>query len=125
MICLDPGHRYKLDVYDGDSEDCSELVFMKRIGDGYPGNTGDAHPGTNLQDVLRVLIDRVKYLDNQIGDTRNQEIIAHLETSIWLLEQRAAHRHGFMNWECPTEKPSEAEYCRICGHITCHHEQPN
>src|SRR5258707_13345918 len=41
------------------------LQFVKREGEGYPGNIGH-HEGTTMQEVLRVLIDRAKYINGQI-----------------------------------------------------------
>lgn len=60
MKVIDPGHVYELAHLDG--QHVERLVFVKREGDGYPGNFGH-HEGTNLQEVLRALIDRVEYLN--------------------------------------------------------------
>lgn len=93
MKIIDPGHVYNLDWLDGSplSRE-SELSFVKREGDGYPGNVGH-YPGTTLQEVIRALIDRVKYLDRQVPDWRNKSILYLLRQCIWLLELRAAQRH--------------------------------
>ena len=102
MKVIDPGHVYQLDWLDVDPNahldastahalggwDGTDLVFVKREGPGYPGNVG-RHPGTNMQEVLRALIDRVKYLDNQIPDVRNGRILDHLRLAICWVEQRA------------------------------------
>lgn len=128
MKILDPGHAYALDWLDGKPplEDNSlddwdfitnVLVFVKREGEGFPGNEGH-HAGTNIQEVLRALIDRVKYLDNQILDWRNEHIIAHLRDAIYLLEQRAADRHN-RNLSCRTDIIETYPTCSKCGHIGC------
>ena len=62
MKVIDPGHKYELAHLDGNGHEV--LTFVKREGDGYPGNI-DHHAGTNLQEVFRAALDRVKYLDNQ------------------------------------------------------------
>jgi len=91
MNIVDPGHRYKLTTIDGDIDQI--LQFVKREGEGYPGNFGH-YPGTIIQEVLRACIDRVKYVNNQIPDTRNQPVIDSLRTALYYLELRAAERHG-------------------------------
>jgi hypothetical protein len=93
MKVLDPGHCYLLDVLDGDAPE--ELTFVKRVGDKYPGNT-DAYSGTTLQEVLRACIDRVKYVNAQIPDFNNNDVLYHLRATILALEQRAYVRHGIL-----------------------------
>lgn len=115
MIVLDPGHKYLLNILDSYKSDCIYITFVKREGPRYPGNVG-SYPGTNIQEVLRACIDRIKYLDNQIPDERNEQVLTHLRQSIILLEERAAERHGrtlkttgiLIEFE-PT--------CSKCGHI--------
>jgi hypothetical protein len=92
MEVIDPGHFYALASLDGNDE-VEWLQFVKREGEGYPGNVGH-HPGTIIQEVLRACIDRVKYVDNQIPDERNRPVIDSLRTALYYLEVRAAERHG-------------------------------
>src|SRR6266403_40383 len=95
MRVIDPGHHYELTNLDVGLEvyNFSDIVFVKREGVGYPGNVGH-HSGTNCQEVLRVLIDRVKYLDNQIPDDNNETILGFLRLAVFNFEERAARRHG-------------------------------
>ena len=67
MRVLDPGHMYLLQQLDDTArvEPNDSLVFVKRMGDNYPGNKS-AYPGTIIQDVLRCCIDRLKYVDKQV-----------------------------------------------------------
>lgn len=60
MTVIDPGHEYLMDSLDG--EQTNRLVFVKRQGVKYPGNVG-AHPGTTMQEVLRALLERLKYVN--------------------------------------------------------------
>ena len=116
MEILDPGHHYRLDTFDGEGE--TRLRFMKRYGPGYPGNTSE-NPGTNCQEVIRALIDRMIYVNNQIPDDRNVGVIRNLRECLWFLEERAAERHGIpLTWNAtlPIEKwPT----CAHCGHVAC------
>lgn len=133
MKVIDPGHIYELAWLDGlpyllttgDSltdktayqQGSNTLVFVKREGDKFPGNIGH-HAGTNIQEVLRALMDRLKYLDNQIHDERNNVCIEYLRRTIWLLEDRAAERHGREFDYFPNNIELEPT-CNKCGHIGC------
>src|ERR1700721_2807169 len=115
MRVLDPGHQYALKHLDGNLEEL--LTFVKREGEGYPGNVG-SHPGTNIQEVARVLIDRLKYLDTQDHDPcgRNTLAIYNLREVIRLLEDRAAERHGRDRSELSYQNqlPSNIEEMETC-----------
>lgn len=120
---LDPGHWYKLDQLD--QPECAlkqfpdvELRFVKREGEGYPGNI-DSHPGTTTQEVLRALIKRARYVNGQIPDERNLKVISLLRETIILLEDRAAERAGINVWVGPVRVPvDDWPTCPTCGHLT-------
>lgn len=117
MRVIDPGHHYVLESYDGARECC--LVFMKREGPGYPGNVG-IHPGTNIQEVLRVLIDRLMYLQQQVPCEENRILLAHWREDLMLLEHRAARRHGrVLDLKQLPRAIELALTCPICGHVQC------
>lgn len=120
MKILEPGHAYQPACYDGD--DCPPLIFMQRVGPGYPGN-GHAHPGTNCQEVLRALIDRVIYLDSQVPCVENGHILANLRGALKEFEVRAALRHG-LPLPVFTEPVEDMPTCGVCGHVTCEHVVP-
>jgi len=122
MKVLDPGHHYELASLDEAQPPNgvllpNRLFFVKREGPGYPGNIGH-HAGTNLQEVLRVLIDRVQYLDWQIPDPANQAVIKNLRECILQLELRAAERHGRVLPDTRLDIEREP-VCNVCGHIGC------
>lgn len=117
MTVLDPGHLYKLQSYDGDI--AILLQFMKRTGEGYPGNNC-SYTGTNCQEVIRVLIDRVKYLNGQVPDPRNTKIISMLRHCLYWFEERAADRHG-RPFSRVTFEIEKYEPCKTCGHLDCEH----
>jgi hypothetical protein len=126
MIVLDAGHSYLLRNLDTSEGFLPEqpLVFVKREGDGYPGNVG-IQPGTTTQEVLRALIDRAEYVDNQIPDSANRSVILKLRQCIWLLEERAARRHGrpfpLMTSE-ELEGIEDLPTCPKCNHVGCEGE---
>lgn len=118
MRPIDPGHAYRLDQLDGDS--CTGLVFVKREGEGYPGNVGH-YAGTNLQEVFRACIDRVKHINQQVPHSANGGIIWALRYCIWMLELRAAERHRRITPEF-AEEIETMPTCKLCGHIGCYGE---
>lgn len=93
MKILDPGHAYELSLLDAfNKEPQIILTFVKREGIKFPGNIGH-YAGTNLQEVLRALVDRIKYLDNQIPHWTNKLNVMLLRAVLNFLEYRAAKRH--------------------------------
>jgi len=126
MRILDPGHRYAVNILDGlgntENGICigkDHVQFVKREGEGYPGNVGH-HYGTNCQELVRVLIHRLKYLDSQIPDHNNIHAIKSLRDVLRELETRAAQRHGL---SLPRDKDlieiEKLPTCLHCGHIVC------
>ncbi len=91
MTVLDKGHMYWVSPIDGDRG--QTIQFVKRLGSTYPGNGAPAYAGTNCQELCRVLIDRLQYLDDQIHCWVNPLCICALRWVINLLEFRAARRH--------------------------------
>jgi len=116
MKAIDPGHAYLVNNIDG--PDKQLIRFVKRVGPGYPFNQAPEHQGTNCQELLRVLIDRVAYLDKQIAADENKEILSHLKHALWLFEARATQRHG-LNPPKYTDDIADRPVCEICGHIVC------
>ena len=111
------GHIYSLQILDSKTTDChSNLVFVKRKGIKYPGNK-EEHSGTSCQEVLRAVLARLAYLDGQLQDDRNKISAGHIGRAIFLLEQRAAERHGRI-----PPSPFESIFCNtcnFCGHVGC------
>lgn len=126
MKILDPGHHFSLTVYDDFSGSglYQHLLFMKRDnkshpGGNYPENKG-SHPGTNIQEVIRALISRIDYLQKQIPCEENKHIKIYLQECIYLLEKRAAERHGqLLEINDETANVEHIPTCITCGHIYC------
>ena len=116
---LDPGHKYKLFTLDGELDQI--LTFVKRFDpehpEKFPGNT-EAYPGTTLQAVIRCLLNRVTYLQNQIPHNNNLAITSRLLECLWLLEDRAAERHGW-SFDYRPEDMMKMPMCPHCGHVVC------
>lgn len=118
MIEVEPGHIYKLGILDAQPAECfSNLVYVKRMGDKYPGNTS-AHSGTTVQEVLRTAVARLLYVNNQLPNEHTHLARLNIEGAIFELETRAAERTG----RDTGFSIHEAVYgitCSKCGHIQC------
>lgn len=123
MKVLDPGHLYELLTLDGKKR--QTLRFVKRCDlknpERFPGNF-TRYSGTNMQSVIRCLIERIDYLQNQISHRNNIAIHQRLLECLWLLEDRAAERHG-LDFDFRVEDMTELPMCSECGHVTCKHKR--
>ncbi len=122
MRIIDPGHVYLLRQLDSLQE--TELRFVKRIGVNFPGNAGPAFPGTTSQEVIRELIDRTKYVDNQHQSLLNQYTVVNLREALHQYELRVAivrdeagrYRRMIRDRKDTIEN---LPICLACGHIDC------
>jgi hypothetical protein len=83
MHVIEPGHIYHLRHLDGAGH--TVLMFVCR-------EDGRNHEGTQNQEVLRALIDRVQHLDTQRHWYGNGRILHHLRMALVLHEARALER---------------------------------
>jgi len=115
MRVIDPGHVYDLPGLDGGGP--GRLAFVKRAGPGYPGNL-TAHPGTTSQAVMRALLDRLRYVQGQAWCAENWLCLLLMRLCLWLLEFRAARRHGRL-YARGLKFAESAPTCARCGHTVC------
>lgn len=124
MEILEPGHRFILQSYPPSEYDLEpkfsqHLDFFKKIGPKFPYNKGEPSPGTNNQEVLRVLISRCQYLNAQWPCVETKLMIRHLRESLRQAENRNLRVKGLelISWPLEIEnlKP-----CKICGHLHPH-----
>ena len=116
MKILETGHDYLLDSLDGGQP--IRLTFVKREGSKFPFNKG-SHPGTNVQEVLRSLIERTKYLLSQIPCAETEAALGNLQSALLLFEMRAARRHGRHLDLYGVDFLVCSATCSECGHIGC------
>ena len=83
MKTIVAGHEYELDNIRDDG--CQKLNFRNI-------NNGADAVGTSNQEVVRALIDRVKFLDNQVHWHGTELILQHLRMVIALHESRHLER---------------------------------
>jgi hypothetical protein len=126
MKVIDPGHLYVLKSLDDEKHGYSYLTsgqtlrFVKRCHppEKFSGNVG-SYPGTTVQEVLRALTNRVRYLQGQVWCVENVVILFALRFAIWLLEFRAARRHRIF-YRGSLDHAEFASLCPECGHVTCY-----
>lgn len=120
MEVLIPGHHYSvltLDPIESGLDQEIKFVMRNNPPEKYPGNYW-AFPGTTTQELLRVIIDRAKYVDNQFHSGANLYVITYCRASLRVLEERAAAKHG--RWIQTLRVDIENEpICLKCGHIEC------
>ena len=88
MKVIDEGHKYELDhvVTNGHEK----ITFIKRSGKQVQHD--EQYPGTNSQELLRVLIDRTKYLNDQLTCDESGDILYYLRQALFIYEARAYRR---------------------------------
>ena len=118
MKVVDPGHYYTVRNFDSKCKEEQVILFVKRMGSKYPGNNS-AYSGTITQELLRVILNRLYYVNNQIWSPFTFCCIQLIKISIWLLECRAALKKGLF---IPSIKESiYGIICYKCGHVKCRH----
>lgn len=84
MKCVEEGHVYELD--NTQTSQVQEVTFMKRI------NGELIHDGTTNEEVLGMLIERLKYLNAKCQCRENDIVIQKLEESLMWLNKRTELR---------------------------------
>lgn len=84
MKCIEEGHIYKLN--NCETSQAQELNFIKRT------EGALVHDGTTNEEVLAMMIDRMKYLNSKIPCRENSIVITKLEESLMWLNKRTELR---------------------------------
>ena len=97
MKVLTPGHKYHLEHFEnGDKQGyplCEILQFIhKEPSKLRPKELVTVHDGTTNEEVLRVLIDRMNYLQEKFPCRENAIVITKLEESLMWLNKRTDDR---------------------------------
>ena len=119
MKILDPGHEYLLEGV-GETAD-QRVVFVKNEGVKYPGNTG-FHGGILTQELLRVCIDRTRYMNTQGSCLETEHALAAMQSALGWYEVRAARCRGTHIEAEHIDGLDAAPVCKVCGHNQCHRE---
>lgn len=119
MKIIDPGHEYILEAVGFAPP--QRIVFVKNEGEKYPGNVGH-HGGILTQELLRVCIDRTKYLNGQGSCMETELALSAMRQALAWYEVRAARCRGAHIEGDHANALDSAPVCATCGHNQCHRE---
>lgn len=96
MKILTTGHRYELENFEEPGKPGQVLQFIQKElcadRDGCTGRLETIWDGTTNEELLRVLINRMNYLQTKFPCRENAVAITHFETGLLWLEKRTADR---------------------------------
>lgn len=94
MKVLTPGHKYELANFEADLPELNQrLQFIEKVQTELnPTKLVTINDGTTNEEVLRVLIDRMQYLQAKFACRENAIVITKLEEALMWLEKRTADR---------------------------------
>lgn len=119
MKIIDPGHEYLAEGVGDSFPHLQRVTFVKNRGPKYPGNSGEPHGGILSQELMRILIDRSVYLNEQGACAETEYALAALRQALAWFEVRAARCRGdHINLNHSHELEREP-VCATCGHNFC------
>lgn len=93
MKILTPGHKYELENFENPSAPGQVIQFIEKVPSPHGGtDLTTVHDGTTNEDLLRMLIDRMNFLQAKFPCRENAIAITHFETGFLWLEKRTADR---------------------------------
>jgi len=97
MKVLTPGHKYELDHFasfglEGVPVQTLQFIHKEPIDNAVPIAMRTVSDGTTNEEVLRVLIDRLQFLQTQAPCRENAIVLTKLEESLMWLNKRTADR---------------------------------
>lgn len=118
MKIIDPGHEYLLEGV-GEGARPQHITFVKNEGEKYPGNIG-FHSGILTQELLRVCLDRIAYLNSQGSCMETELALSAIRQALAWFEVRAARCRGTHIEGEHADALDNAMTCPVCGHNQCH-----
>lgn len=94
MKIISEGHLYELDNFEYPETFGQSLQFIEKVPkpNCAPGELKTISDGTTNEEVLRVLINRMQYLQSKFPCRENAIVTTKLEESLMWLEKRTADR---------------------------------
>lgn len=92
MKVIVPGHRYELQHFENKTGSQKIQFIHKEPTKAVPTFLETVDDGTTTEDVLEVLIDRVKFLQEKFPCKENAMSITHMEEALNWLEKRTRDR---------------------------------
>ena len=88
MKIIKEGHKYELDAFEGINP--QDIQFIQKINVG--GELITEMDGTTNEEVLKMLINRLHFLNGWVHDSYNSEAIIHLNQALNCMHARTADR---------------------------------
>lgn len=88
MKIIKEGHKYELDAFEGTNPQA--VQFIQKVNK--DGTLITEIDGTTNEEVLKMLINRLHFLNGWVYDSNNAEAILHLENALNCLHARTADR---------------------------------
>ena len=85
-------HKYELENFDGGTPQVIQFIQKEPVPNGFTGELRTVNNGTTNEEVLAVLIDRLRGLGNAIPCRENSIAITKLEEALMWLGKRTANR---------------------------------
>ncbi len=92
MKVITEGHRYELENFENPNRPGQILQFIEKTPSDQTGGLLTKCDGTTNEDVMRVLINRIQFLNGKFPCRENSIAITKLEESLMWLEKRTADR---------------------------------
>jgi len=95
MNIVTDGHKYELPSFEGGPAQVIQFIEKRTAGENEPTPAGQLitiNDGTTNEEVLAVLIDRLRFLQKKGPCRENSIVITKLEESLMWLEKRTADR---------------------------------
>lgn len=93
MKVITPGHRYQLDNFEDKHKLGQFLQFIeKRVDSAGSANLVTVMDGTTNEEVIKVLIDRLEFLNAKFPCEENSRALTLLAGALMALEKRTADR---------------------------------
>ena len=99
MKTLTPGHKYELENFEAAGIPCQVIQFIEKQqitkepgSDAVVNKLVKVNDGTTNEEVLKVLIDRMNFLQAKFPCKENAVATTHLETALLWLEKRTTDR---------------------------------
>lgn len=95
MKVLVPGHRYELTNFENKSEPGQILQFIHKEPKQVEGGGTELElvsDGTSNEDLIKVLIDRMQFLNQKFPCRENSMVITKLDEALMWLEKRTRDR---------------------------------
>lgn len=93
MKVITEGHKYELENFEKKDQPGQVIKFIqKEVAEESFGSFFAIHDGTTNEEILKVLINRMNYLQKQSPCRENAIVITKLEESLMWLEKRTRDR---------------------------------